>query len=1630
MQIKDTIRANANGEFHPDVQLRWYSEADSDSRRNNLLLVQKYMFTRPPAGERKSPTDLLYLIKQAFILPPPENRYVVIATYGHGKSHLALALANFFGKKAESAEITALTKSIRNAYQEQPEAQSYLDFKCGRKRQLVICLDGTLPNDLSQLFLNALRKALNNEPETSDEGFPFWTTGAIQFFQSLSQEERHKADAFLKTNGLGDLPGFVASLVGQSASLYDVARKLCTHLRGVMPDWGGQVSLAQAVEWAADRFCGSEDDKPFSGLLILFDEFSAFIRSYTMRTTPNTPLQDLLNGVYNRKGKVVFVAFGQSDPDATMHSVLQDCPNDHVRSGMLVELQRLPRPFRFHLYTTMESVLDSYLYQETDKLRAAFDAGNAWPAVEDATDDSLQIFAARYEGELHWSSEHFQEIVTFGAFPLHPITTSLLCNIELLESSNPRSVLGFVLNKVTSLADSPVVAGSTPSWVRAVALVDWFERQLADDEWKQYQEALRQKSGDLTSDERQVLKAMLLHVIARMPSKEPSFVKALMHMTGLSESCVKAALNSLSESTVIEHVPAMNKYCFWPLGGGARLLTEHVNRALAGSEMSWGDWGAINQQASELGLPDATVTVNWGHMDDWAAPQRYLPREHATSSNIAELAASCPGCIIWLIAKNDADMNWFASEGAGLLSALGTHPKPVALMQPLMPTPNLINVLRKHVVLRALPAAQITHFGSNIVQTVKEQTIDRIRQETRLLQSRRRYVVPQPYAAAVSANPLCDVPSLMSSLYHLAYSSAPPSFFTAYKKRVPNLKRATMYVCGLLLKNEVYSGKYEGNAVARSLVEKFLLSGPAASWCLLSSDKRIREPQNERIKRAWSVIDQTIVANGAEIGIKAAILKLISLPYGYDENVISLLFCSWYGYHRHDLSLSIGGVQSTVDDLIVAYVDAPRASPQGLLELLLGGNLYIGRKDRQGALKQIAEIVDRCKTLSGQPYSRAEARDAATRLTEFLGDDRNEDAAARAKAEEALRIINDSLREADKYDADVGDIGSQAIRENDVAGIIRLQKKLADVPPSTRVKPDQPAIPRIREQLDNKLSSVVTSLCNENMKLKDIIFYVKQSDKLKAALVPLREYVGLRHQVEEALAALEAGKAELEAKQKDGKIIASLQAMTAEGSLKSLCNKLTSIREAQCCSEEARKVQTTKLSLIEGAINRLNEYLAGLPASLDAIVSESDLAKTQQAIASHKFYFSESTESAQIDSALERCSRIHAFFTDVSRLGVTAFRTRKEYEEVADSLKAMANTYAESMGPRQLSRIEAAEKKLKSHLAKATKEAEEWLKKAQGRLSDTKGLEQLVHDLGNPPEFLSEDNIVALETLIAKAKKAQCQAEADAEARRKDAESVAALKAVQTTGSLIQLRTGLETVKAAECITGDAKALQSSKKLALEKAIDGLLAFVAELPERIRKAANQQEVTKLQTAIVSKAVLFEESPEGKTMASALDQCGRLVRFYQDLTTAVSGSFSTRGQQAAVVARINSIEQEYSDIAGEGQKKQMDAARQKLNVLAGELEKKADAWLSTKQEQAKQKKGLELERLLEELAHPPEFLLENKHQLLSELVVEATKTFENGTVERIVDLFQKLTDVELRTRLLEDLHALVTDGKRN
>ena len=68
--------------------------------------------------------------------------------------------------------------------------------------------------------------------------------------------------------------------------------------------------------------------------------------------------------------------------------------------------------------------------------------------------------------------------MTKGCFPLHPITTALLCSMQFQQSVTsagaPRNILGFILERLDSMQDQQAIIGKRINWILPIFLVDYF----------------------------------------------------------------------------------------------------------------------------------------------------------------------------------------------------------------------------------------------------------------------------------------------------------------------------------------------------------------------------------------------------------------------------------------------------------------------------------------------------------------------------------------------------------------------------------------------------------------------------------------------------------------------------------------------------------------------------------------------------------------------------------------------------------------------------------------------------------------------------------------------------------------------------------------------------------------------------------------------------------------------------------------------------------------------------------------------------------------------------------------------------------------------------------------------------
>jgi hypothetical protein len=412
--IGDLVKMDVQGTLRSDVQL-----SDYDDPALNLELLGHYIFTtkapesRGLATRRLSSFEVLQKLRDAYLVDRVENRITLVANYGHGKSHLALTLAHYFARPAASGEVKTVLQRLGQALNNPAQLATYQRFKEERGEFLVVRLRGDSPVSLREQFLKALEDGLREHRATQNAQLPFWYIRAEQALRQLAGQDLQRANAFLQQYDT-DVPDLCQNL--RRAEALELCRRLFRHLHNVPPDFGSEIGLKEAVTWAVDEWCGA--NKPLGGLLILFDEFSLFVQRYA-QSGATGDLQDLLNGVSDRQGRAVFLAFSQHDP----RTVAANFASGQRLEAVNHELSRLPDHATYALYSLMESVINSYLKQSDQHWQTWINELSVKAYLARARNITLQHFSRRYNDELSWQLADFDQTVVKGCFPLHPLTT-------------------------------------------------------------------------------------------------------------------------------------------------------------------------------------------------------------------------------------------------------------------------------------------------------------------------------------------------------------------------------------------------------------------------------------------------------------------------------------------------------------------------------------------------------------------------------------------------------------------------------------------------------------------------------------------------------------------------------------------------------------------------------------------------------------------------------------------------------------------------------------------------------------------------------------------------------------------------------------------------------------------------------------------------------------------------------------------------------------------------------------------------------------------------------------------------------------------------------------------------------
>lgn len=1636
MLIGDIVLTDLGGAFVNDVQLNWYP-----SSPRNLDMVRAYMFSyRAPSGFMPSVAFVQRLIEGLAF--GRENRYVAIANYGRGKTHLALAVANLFGMPAESEAVQTLLARIERV-SEPAVARAFRDFKLRQPRHIVVRLLGDNPGGLSEQFVSALERALGELTGDSDTRLPFWFAKAETVLANLSGDQRQRADEFLLRDG-ESIDGLEMMVRERNPQAYGHCVRVLESLHGVAPNLGGSVSLGDAVRWVVNEYCTGEARRA-GGLVVLFDDFSGFIGKYGVHGEPGgvTPLQDLLKGIADHPDRALFVAFGQHDPNVVARTVFRRADQVGLQN-LERELTRLPTTNRHVLYSSLETVLESYLRPDADALSRAYPGMVA--LFEDATDDTMALLPYRYTAEAGWDVERFTSIVTRGCFPLHPLTTALFSSVELKEVINPRDVLGHVLEAVRTRRDQPAIVDGRPNWIYAIEIVDWYGEMLEEDDYRAYMHARGRIGPEAPQVHGDLLKAMLLFKVGGLHVRDVRFDSVMAHLSGHPAEVCRRELEDLQRNGYVQYDSHRRVYSFWSPDADPRRLETALARELDGKRLDQTALDeAIEKWPADRLRSVEVPCVHWGNRTEWACPEVLFVRPAFAVARISRMAMGFRldqnglhdgrrGVIVRLVAETDDDVRHFDQSADEVLDALGASPIPVVLALPMNAQPELLQSILEEKALRSWSARR-DEFGTNVYTDAVDRRGRAISDGLKHLREWCTYRVPAPLRRPGTTGGDQSLPAALETSYASAYPCSPPGYCTQRLSTSPSLRKAVGLVCGALVANRVHDHilMLEQDPVARDLYQQYVRPGRSGTWGLVSASDQIVEPTDRRTRHAWDALDRVFPPGTRDIKLSEGILPLLNPPYGYDYNQVLLLFCAWFGFHRRDLELLRKGVPCQPD----AYSDRFGKPRELLGQWLYVDQLCITRRDpaeeERGIRELIADVRDARTT-----FSRAEAEAAAGRLRAYDADPDNH-AELRNQARTAAAGLDKDRTDADAFAGQAEKIRGEVERGHAVGKLVEALKSVGELPVLHSVMDGGwPTADQLRASVVARLRVLTDEQCASFERLSRI----QDLSLHEARLGALRKEVERTHQaeltgrVDAAVERLRDRGQELQARQHDVELLARVRTMRDTDPIATIRANLEHLAAMEPRSDEARNEIAATRSQMERVLGERLAWASGLVARVDPLASVEAVENMKDSIVRSEGSFDGSPEAVLLASARDRCVTIATCLRSLEALSTSALGSPCDVARLQSEVDALADQYGTALSDQQRALCCTARRRIEDGADAARQRAVEWLDRLEGEAPKTGSPEALLADLRTPRAFLPTEESKRIEQVGAVlegrieearrvAKEREQKRRDQEEAKRRDSMLAGEVRLMSEDAQIELQREWLRRLGQMEPTTAAVRDLIQRRSDSLARSVATAVTDAASFAAKLDSAVTARAVRSVRSAVERAYDRYKGAPEAANIDAVLARCEDADAFLSVLESVRPAAVQSPCDAEALRGQVCAALATYEGTTSQPQRDVADGLLRSIGSRVAAMAAEAREWL---EERAR---SVDVARHASELPRdldaPPACLPAELEPRLEALRAKAQAVCDADEVDQVVSRFRSIRDPGKRQTCL-DILARIAAGE--
>ena len=399
------------------------------------------------------------------VIEKKEHATLLVGPYGKGKSHLLLVLLAILSlqRNNDNLKIINQIKSKIKAVEDIGEKTAADIDKVWRNNGFLPVIINDTTGNLNQSFLVALSEALkraNLDSLVPDTYF----SEAIKRIEEWESEYPDTYDAFekaLKKKGL-DVKTIRAGMRKYSAEALGVFEKIYPSLTaGSSFNPLATSDVIPLYKSVSEKLV---EDYSYSGIYIIFDEFSKFIEGLDGTNAGNTMklLQDMCELAEDSSNAQIYITM-------VAHKSIKEYGKylsaDIINAFTGIEGRILEKFFVTSSKNNYE-LIRSAIVKKQDRIKDI-------PGIDKVFgEESVLNYYSVPAFKSNFSCEDFENIILKGCYPLNPIAAYLLLNVSEKVAQNERTLFTFISNdEPNSLARYVSEHDQSNGWVIGADLI-------------------------------------------------------------------------------------------------------------------------------------------------------------------------------------------------------------------------------------------------------------------------------------------------------------------------------------------------------------------------------------------------------------------------------------------------------------------------------------------------------------------------------------------------------------------------------------------------------------------------------------------------------------------------------------------------------------------------------------------------------------------------------------------------------------------------------------------------------------------------------------------------------------------------------------------------------------------------------------------------------------------------------------------------------------------------------------------------------------------------------------------------------------------------------------------------------